>query len=182
MSEKLQLVRRGRAWVFGDDVLNDGQIMDIEMTRQVVYDPAKLAPLAMCGLNPAFAVEAKPGDFVVAGRNFGRGPMHIQGAIALKALDVSVVSESMARSFFRLGVSVGLRVMPFSVGIRALVADGDEIEVDFIGGRVVNHTRGCEATFAPMPAGVQEIVLAGGEQAWLKDEASRQQDTQPGSL
>lgn len=173
MAENTQLIRRGRAWVFGDDVLNDGQIMDIEMTRQVVYDPQKLAPLAMCGLNASFAREAKAGDFVVAGRNFGKGPMHIQGAIALKALDVSVLTESMARSFFRLGVSVGLRVMPFSAGIRAFVGDGDEIEADFISGRVVNHTRGRAALFDPMPSGVQEIVMAGGEQAWLKQLAGR---------
>ena len=171
MSELIRLVRRGRAWVFGDNVLNDGDIMDIEMTRQVVYDAAKLAPLAMCGLNPSFAKEANPGDFVVAGRNFGKGPMHIQGAIALKALDVSVLSESMARSFFRLGVSVGLRVLPFAAGIRAFVRDGDEIEVDFINGQVVNHTQGCKESFDPMPPGVQDIVAAGGEQAWLKRQA-----------
>lgn len=170
---RVQLIRRGRAWVFGDDVLNDGQIMDIEMTRQVVYDPQKLAPLAMCGLDPSFAREAKAGDFVVAGRNFGKGPMHIQGAIALKALDVSVLTESMARSFFRLGVSVGLRVMPFSTGIRAFVADGDDIEVDFLSGQVINHTHNRAASFAPMPPGVQEIVIAGGEQAWLRENASR---------
>lgn len=168
MSEFIRMVRRGRAWVFGDNVLNDGEIMDIEMTRQVVYEPEKLAPLAMCGLNPAFAKEAKPGDFIVAGRNFGKGPMHIQGAIALKALDVSVLSESMARSFFRLGVSVGLRLLPFAAGIRTFVVDGDDIEVDFISGQILNHTQGCQKLVDPMPSGVQEIILAGGEQAWLK--------------
>jgi 3-isopropylmalate/(R)-2-methylmalate dehydratase small subunit len=175
MRDPIQLIRRGRAWMFGDNVLNDGEIMDIEMTRQVVYDPAKLAPLAMCGLNPLFAKEAKPGDFVLAGRNFGKGPMHIQGAIALKALDVSVLSESMARSFFRLGVSVGLRVLPFAAGIRAFVDDGDDIEVDFIGGEIVNHTQGRSGRFDPMPAGVQEIVAAGGEQAWLRSQAGLKQ-------
>jgi 3-isopropylmalate/(R)-2-methylmalate dehydratase small subunit len=172
MSECTKMVRRGRAWIFGDNVLNDGEIMDMEMTRQVIYDPVKLAPLAMCGLNPSFAKEAKPGDFIIAGRNFGKGPMHIQGAIALKALDVSVLSESMARSFFRLGVSVGLRMLPFAVDIRSLVHDGDDIEVDFIGGQIVNHTQNRSEQCDPMPAGVQDIILAGGEQAWLKQQAT----------
>jgi 3-isopropylmalate/(R)-2-methylmalate dehydratase small subunit len=166
------LVRRGRAWVFGDDVLNDGEIMDMEMTRQVVYDPVRLAPLAMAGLDRDFASTAKPGDFIVAGRNFGKGPMHIQGAIALKALDVSVVCESMARSFFRLGVSVGLRAMPFASGIGGFVTNGDEIEVDFVSGQVINHTQGKTQSFSPMPLGVQEIVIAGGEQAWLKNQVA----------
>lgn len=171
MPDDASLTRRGRVWLFGDNVLNDGQIMDIEMTRQVVYDPERLAPLAMAGLDPTFAARARPGDFIVAGRNFGKGPMHIQGAIALKALDLSVLCESMARSFFRLGVSVGLRSLPFATGIRAFVAQGDDIDVDFVSGVVTNHTQSRSQSFAPMPDSVLELILAGGEQAWLRQHA-----------
>jgi 3-isopropylmalate/(R)-2-methylmalate dehydratase small subunit len=171
MTEPARLRRRGRVWAFGDDVLTDGQIMDIEMTRQVVYDPARLAPLAMCGLSADFARLARPGDFVVAGRNFGKGPMHIQGAIALAALDVSVLCESMARSFFRLGVSVGLRALPFASGITAFAAEGDDVEVDFATGAAVNHTQRRQQDFTPMAVAVLDIVAAGGEQAWLKSRA-----------
>jgi len=165
------LVQRGRVWRFGDDVLNDGQIMDIEMTRQVVYDPARLAPLAMCGLDKDFAGLARHGDFVVAGRNFGKGPMHIQGPLALGALGVSVLAESMARSFFRLAVSVGLKTLPFAAGITAFAGQGDDIEVDFISGEVLNHTRGTRGGFGAMSPALVEIVRAGGEQAWLKAQA-----------
>lgn len=165
--------QRGRAWIFGDDVLNDGQIMDIEMTRQVVYEPEKLAPLAMCGLDPAFAQKVRPGDFVVAGERFGRGPMHIQGPIALAALGLAVLSESMARSFYRLSVSVGLRVLPFAAGIRALANPGDELEVDFRTGDVVNLTTGKRLSVAPLTGAALEILEAGGEANWLRAHAGQ---------
>ncbi|MGJ7500352.1 hypothetical protein ACSFBF_08330 [Variovorax sp. ZT5P49] len=171
MTEKVDLVQRGRAWVFGDDVLTDGHIMDIEMTRQIVYDPVQLAPYAMCGLSTDFAKKARPGDFIVAGRNFGKGPMHIQGAIALKALGVSVLSESMARSFFRLSVSVGLKTIPFAKGIQSFIRADDDVEVDFFSGTIVNHTLGRREAFPPLASAALEIVAAGGEQAWLKQQA-----------
>ncbi|WP_233233306.1 hypothetical protein [Bordetella sp. LUAb4] len=163
--------QRGRAWVFGDDVMNDGHIMDIEMTRQVVYEPERLAPLAMCGLDPDFAGKVQPGDFVVAGERFGRGPMHIQGPLALAALGLAVLSESMARSFFRLSVSVGLKVLPFATGIRDLARQGDELEVDFRTGAVVNLTSGKRLTVAPLAGAALEILEAGGEANWLKAQA-----------
>jgi 3-isopropylmalate/(R)-2-methylmalate dehydratase small subunit len=171
MPDSASAPQRGRAWVFGDDVLTDGQIMDMEMTRQVVYDPERLAPLAMRALSADFADHAQPGDFIVAGRNFGRGPMHIQGAIALAARGVAVLSESMARSFFRLGVSVGLRSLPFAQGICAFAGHGDELEADFASGIVFNRSRGTRACFSPLAPAVLEIVAAGGEQTWLRARA-----------
>ncbi|GAA5235318.1 3-isopropylmalate dehydratase [Verticiella sediminum] len=165
------MTQRGRAWVFGDDVLNDGQIMDIEMTRQVVYEPEQLAPLAMCGLDPEFSKKVRPGDFVVGGERFGRGPMHIQGPIALAALGVAVLAESMARSFYRLSISVGLRVLPFATGIRQLVNPGDELEVDFCTGTVANLTTGKHLRVAPVTGAALEILEAGGEAQWLKAHA-----------
>ncbi|MFC4273852.1 LeuD/DmdB family oxidoreductase small subunit [Achromobacter aloeverae] len=163
--------QRGRAWVFGDDVLNDGQIMDIEMTRQVVYEPERLAPLAMCGLDPTFASKVRPGDFVVAGERFGQGPMHIQGPLALAALGVAVLSASMARSFYRLSISVGLRVLPFATGIRQFTSQGDELEVDFRTGEVVNLTTGHRLSVAPLTGAALEILEAGGEAGWLRAHA-----------
>ncbi|MBV7486047.1 hypothetical protein [Bordetella sp. BOR01] len=171
MTAKHQLVQRGRVWCFGDDVMNDGQVMDIEMTRQMVYDPVRLAPLAMGGLDPSFAAAVRPGDFVVAGHRFGQGPMHIQGPLALAALKVAVLSESMARSFFRLAVSAGLKVLPFAEGAIEFAAQGDEIEVDFVSGRAINYTSGQEKGFRPLAPAVLELVAAGGEQGWLRQQA-----------
>jgi 3-isopropylmalate/(R)-2-methylmalate dehydratase small subunit len=172
MAKVKDMKQRGRAWVFGHDVLNDGQIMDIEMTREIVYEPERLAPLAMCGLDPEFSKKVRPGDFVVAGERFGRGPMHIQGPIALGALGVAVLAESMARSFYRLSISVGLPVLPFATGILQLVNPGDELEVDFRTGTVVNLTTRKHLQVTPVTGAALEILEAGGEAQWLKSHAA----------
>ena len=68
-------VLRGRAWVFGDDV-------DTDLIYHNKYlaetDPKKMAQYSF-EYYPGkehFAKEVKPGDFVVAGRNFGTGSSH----------------------------------------------------------------------------------------------------------
>lgn len=165
------LLQRGRAWVFGDNIPNDAGIMTIEMTRRAVYDPATLAQACMCDIDPEFPRKAQPGDFIVAGRNFGRGQLHVQGPLGIKGLGLAVVSESMSRSFFRLSMSVGVAMLPFCPDVRAGVGTGDTLEVDFGRGLVRNLTRRTELQFEPLPGFLLDILAAGGERAWLKQQA-----------
>lgn len=164
------LKQTGRAWVFGHNVPNDAGIMTIEMTRLAVYDPPTLAKACMCGVDPEFPTKAKPGDFIVAGRNFGRGQLHVQGPISISALGLGLLTESISRSFFRLSVAVGVKMVPFCPGILDAVHDGDEIEVDFATGRVLNKTSGKAVQFEPLPPFLLDILGAGGEKAWLKSQ------------
>jgi 3-isopropylmalate/(R)-2-methylmalate dehydratase small subunit len=164
------LVQRGRAWVFGDNIPNDAGIMTIEATRAGQYDPAELAKSCMCGIDPEFPKKAKPGDFIVAGSNFGRGQLHVQGPISISALGLGVLTESMSRSFFRLSVSVGVKMLPFCRSVRQGISSGDEIEVDFRRGLVRNLTAAKDMQFDPLPEFLQDILAAGGEKAWLKSQ------------
>jgi len=165
------LKQTGRAWVFGHNIPNDAGIMTIEMTRLRVYDPPTLAKACMCGVDPGFPAKAKPGDFIIAGRNFGRGQLHVQGPISINALGLGLLTESISRSFFRLCVAVGVKMMPFCPGILDAVHDGDEIEVDFVTGRVLNRASGKTVQFEPLPPFLLNILGAGGEKAWLKSQA-----------
>ncbi|MBN9429872.1 MAG: 3-isopropylmalate dehydratase [Burkholderiales bacterium] len=165
------LIQRGRAWVFGDDVPNDAGVMTIEATRRSIYDPAELAKHCMRAIDPDFPERARPGDFIVAGRNFGRGQLHVQGPLSIGALGLGLVTESMSRSFFRLCVSVGVKMLPFCASVREGIGSGDEIEVDFSAGRVRNLSTGREFAFEPLPDFILEILLAGGERPWLAKQA-----------
>lgn len=167
MSETLSAVKNGRAWVFGDDVLNDGGIASLEMVRKFIYDPKILATECMAALNPKFPKQAKPGDVVFAGKNFGKGQMHVTGPLSLKGVGAGLVCESVTRAFFRLSVSAGLLMLPFVPGITAKVADGDPVEVDFRVGRIENKRTGEIIHAQPMPEFVWEFLNAGGEREWL---------------
>ncbi|SHI17176.1 hypothetical protein [Pollutimonas bauzanensis] len=159
--------KSGRAWVFGDDVLNDGGIASLEMVRQFIYDPKVLATECMATLNPEFPKRAQPNDVVFAGKNFGKGQMHVTGPLSLKGVGVGLVCESVTRAFFRLSVSAGLLMLPFVPGITAKVRDEDPIDVDFHTGRIENKRTGEIIHAQPMPDFVWEILNAGGEREWL---------------
>ena len=87
-----------RAWVLGDnvdtDVITPGKYMKFG-----IEDIAKhcLEPVL-----PEFSKQVKPGDIVVAGRNFGAGSSREQAPAALKQLGVAaLIAESFAGLFYR---------------------------------------------------------------------------------
>ncbi len=161
---------KGRCWKFGHDVLNDGGISSLELVRAGIFDPKELAKACMQGVDPEFAQKARPGDIIVAGRNFGKGQLHVQGPLSIKGLGVGLVTESMPRSFFRLCVAAGVLMLPYVPGITDQVNDGDELEVDFERGLIRNHTSGGVVETPPLPDSLLRIVAAGGERAWLATE------------
>lgn len=164
----MQWVMRGLCWKFGDNVLNDGGIMTIEQVHKLEYDPRVLAKYCMAPIDPEFSEKVKPGDIIVAGRNFGRGQLHFQGPLSIKGLGVGLVTESMMRSFFRLSIAAGVPMLPFAEGITALTSQGDELEVDFALGIFKNLTKGNEVHTEPLPNFLLEIIGMGGESAWLE--------------
>lgn len=171
MSESTD-VMVGRAWVFGDDVHNDSGITSIEATRNAIFDPAVLAKTCMAGVRPEFPAQAKPGDLIVAGKQFGKGQLHVQGPLSIKGSGVGLLCESMTRSFFRLSVSAGLKMLPFVPDLTANVGDGDRLEVDFRAGTIRNLTRGVSLTAEPLPGFLWEFIDAGGEREWLAKQPS----------
>lgn len=64
-------VIRGRVWRFGDNVDTDVIIPFKYKARTL--DPKELAQHVMEGIDPEFPKKVKPGDIMVAGRNFGCG-------------------------------------------------------------------------------------------------------------
>jgi len=152
---------QGKAWVFGDDVPNDDGIMPLSMTRQQEYDPAVLATHCFEQVDPTFTSGARPGDLVVAGRNFGHGNPHIQGFLGLKGKGVALVVESIARGPLRACVNAGVPVLQVD-GLSGFCQTGDQLEVNFETGRLCNQSTGAVKQTDPMPAVMREIVAAGG--------------------
>ncbi|HEY8449565.1 MAG TPA: 3-isopropylmalate dehydratase, partial [Bacillota bacterium] len=122
-------------------------------------DPDTLTPHLFENLRPGIH-DRLPGAIVVGGVNFGAGSTREIVPILLKKVGVQVVAaKSFSRGFFRNAVNLGLAVAEVDT---TGFTDGDVIEVDFDQGTVVNHTRGIERAFKPLPKIMQEILRAGG--------------------
>src|SRR5437867_3107625 len=102
-------VIEGAAHVYGDNVDTDVIIPARYLTGS---DAFELAKHCMEDLDPTFAGRVRPGEVVVAGRNFGCGSSREHAPIAIRGAGVAcVVAESFARIFFRNAINVGLPVV-----------------------------------------------------------------------
>ena len=151
-------VIRGKVWRFGDGITTDHIIPGRYFHLR--GDPAALAAHAMEDADPEFARAARPGDIVVAGRNFGQGSSREYAALVLVERGIrAVVAVSFARIFFRNAINVGLLpVVCDTDGIEA----GDTLEIDLGAGVVRDLTRGITRGFSPLPRWMLRIVEDGG--------------------
>lgn len=168
MTRSVSSVWQGRAWVFGDDIPNDGGLMALRFVREQQYDPAVLAPHCFAEIDPRLAGRVRPGDLVVAGRNFAHGNAHIQGFLGLKGLGVGLLAESMSRGAFRAAINAGVPLLTPVRDITKTVSSGDDVHVDFLTGRIRNVSRGVEIETCPLPELLREIVAAGGGIAHMR--------------
>jgi 3-isopropylmalate/(R)-2-methylmalate dehydratase small subunit len=161
-------VFEGRCWKFGDNIPNDGGLMDkAMMSQQLEYDPKKLAPFVLNSIRSEFAAECQPGDVAIFGKRFAHGNAHIQGPLGLKGLGVAVVVEGLQGSSYRLLVSAGVPFLPSAKGVLDLVADGDQVRVNIETGVFENLTGAQKAQFEPLPEFLLDIIAAGGSEAHL---------------
>ncbi len=119
-------------------------------------------------LDPAFPVKVQPGDFVVAGENFGCGSSREQAPSVLKALGVTaVVAQSFARIFYRNAINIGLPVLVCRE-LYGAVEDGQEMTLDMQAGVVTVNGKTYACT--KLPEKMQEILNQGGLIASLNRE------------
>ena len=148
----------GRVWKYGDDV-NTDVIFPGKYTYQPM-EPAEMAQHALEDLDPEFAGKVKPGDIIVAGKNFGCGSSREQAATCLKAAGVAaIVAPSFSRIFFRNAINSGLPVIELAEGTDK-IETGDEIEIDFQAG-TLRHKEN-EYRFPALPPEVLAILEDGG--------------------
>ncbi len=146
----------GKVWRFGNDV-NTDEIIPARYLN--TSDPAELAAHCMEDADPDFIKKMKPGDFIVAGSNFGCGSSREHAPLAIKAAGVAaVVAESFARIFFRNAINVGLPILECAGA--AKIANGVAGELDLAAGRF--RSGGQEFAGAPYPPAMRRLIDAGG--------------------
>lgn len=148
----------GRVWKYGDDVNTD--VIFPGKYTYTVTDRKEMAAHALEDLDPRFAKEMKPGDIIVAGKNFGCGSSREQAAFALKEAGVgAVVAASFARLYFRNALNAGLPVVNCPEAIPH-IQDGGQVSIDFAAGTLQAGDQTFH--FPALPAQVREILEDGG--------------------
>ncbi len=155
---------KGRAIKFGDDISTDhicpGRYFHLRSNLP------ELAKHAMEDADPDFACKVKPGDFIVAGANFGLGSSREHAAVVIKMSGVcAVLAKSAARIFFRNAINIGLPVLICDTD---RINDGDELEVDLENSTVRDLTNGAELKFGNFPQVMLKILEAGGLIPYIK--------------
>jgi len=146
----------GRAWVFGDDVDTDA----IAPGAWMKFDIDTLARHCLETLDPEFAGGVRPGDVLVAGRNFGCGSSREQAAQALKQLGLAaVVARSFAGLFYRNAINLGLPALECAQTARIPAGAGIAVDLDAAAIRLLG---GESLRCAPIPVFLLDILRAGG--------------------
>ena len=146
-----------KAWVFGDNVDTDA----IAPGRYMKSGIDEIARHCLESIERDFSGKVVPGDFVIAGRNFGTGSSREQAPAALKHLGVAaLVAESFAGLFYRNALNLGLPAVECRDAKR--IKQGDRITVDFEKGQIRNATSGDTYPCDPIPAHLMQMVRDGG--------------------
>jgi 3-isopropylmalate/(R)-2-methylmalate dehydratase small subunit len=96
----------GKVWKLGNDIDTDIIIPTQFLALKAVDD---MKNYAFYPLRPELPKLIKPGDIIVAGKNFGCGSSREQAPEILKALGVTcVIAKSFARIFYRNAFNNGL--------------------------------------------------------------------------
>ena len=125
-------------------------------------DPKELATHCMEDIDKDFVSKVKPGDLIVADKNFGCGSSREHAPLAIKASGVScVIAETFARIFYRNAINIGLPIIECKEAA-AGISDGDKVKVDFETGAITNETKGETYQGQAFPPFMQKIIDSEG--------------------
>ena len=155
MSVDLRRPVRGRVWKFGDSIETDA------INPYYRYPTMEeLKQHTMEAYRPEFPKQVRPGDILVAGRNFGCGSSR-PGLVLREVGIVAIIAESVARLFLRNSIA---RAIPIFIapGVTSIVNDGEALEIDYPNSVVRNAATGASVELRRFPPLIEEIFSAGG--------------------
>jgi 3-isopropylmalate/(R)-2-methylmalate dehydratase small subunit len=123
-------------WIFEDNINTD---LITPGRYNITTDPAELSKIVFIEYSPEFCKNAKVGDFIIAGNNFGCGSSRETAATALKARGIkAIIAKSFARIFYRNCLNQGLLAITANTGG---IASNDKLELMFEQGILFNKTK-----------------------------------------
>ena len=157
---------QGHVFKYGDNVDTD---VIIPARYLNATEGAELAKHCMEDIDKDFVKNVKPGDIIVANKNFGCGSSREHAPLAIKCAGVScVIAETFARIFYRNAINIGMPIIECPEVAKAIEA-GDEVEIDFDSGVITNKTKNQTYQGQAFPPFMQKIIAAGGLVNYIND-------------
>jgi 3-isopropylmalate/(R)-2-methylmalate dehydratase small subunit len=148
---------QGKVWKLGDDIDTDIIIPTQFLALKTVEEMKKFT---FYPLRPELPGLIKPGDIIVAGKNFGCGSSREQAPAILAALGVGcVIAKSYARIFYRNAFNNGLLLLE-SAELTDVANEGDTVSVNLETNWI--SLEGQQFAIMPVPDDLLEMVAAGG--------------------
>ena len=160
-----------KVWRYGDHIDTD---VIIPARYLNIADFTELAEHAMEdskeNLVENFAAGVKPGDYIVAGKNFGCGSSREHAPVVLKVKGIKcIVADSFARIFYRNAINIGLPVLEICKDVEK-IQPGDTIDVDMAKGEITIVNKNIVIKTKPLPEFIQKIADCGGLINYVKGE------------
>ena len=152
----------GRVWKFGDDVSTDLMMPGNTVLAQKLSDEQG-AKYCFSINRPGWTDQTKPGDIIVAGRNFGCGSSR-NGARMIQLNGIgAILAETTSRIFLRNAINIALPTL-WCEGVDAAFDEGDTAEVNLLTGEVKNLTKNTvlKGDAWPEDSPPWQILSAGG--------------------
>ncbi len=148
-----------RVWLFGADI-NTDQIVPGRYAPYMLKDESELRRYPFIEHRPDFAANVRPGDIIVAGKNFGCGSSREYAPLALRMVGIgAIIAPLFARIFFRNALNLGIPC--FTADLTGELADGDEVTLNLEQGQITTAT-GRVIQLPPPPLFLREVWAAGG--------------------
>lgn len=156
---------KGKVFKYGNNIDTD---VIIPARYLNTSDPEELAKHCMEDIDPTFAQKVSLGDIIVGEKNFGCGSSREHAPISIKSSGIScVVAKSFARIFYRNSFNIGLPILECEEAVNDTEA-GDELEIDFQTGEIINITKNRTYKAEPFPEFIQQIIEKGGLVGYVK--------------
>ena len=153
----------GRCWIINEDNIDTDMIFhnrylaitDINEMGQYTFDN-------LPGYEN-FAREARKGDIVFAGKNFGSGSSRQQAVDCFRALGIqAIVAESFGAIYERNAINAAFPLLSYASLSELELKTGDEVSLDLKTGELVNNTNGKKTYINPFSEVQMDIYMNGG--------------------
>ncbi|OON96777.1 MAG: 3-isopropylmalate dehydratase small subunit [Candidatus Epulonipiscioides saccharophilum] len=152
---------------YGDNVDTD---VIIPARYLATSDPNELKKYCMIDIDESFHEKVKPGDIIIAGKNFGCGSSREHAPIAIKASGIKcVIAKSFARIFYRNAINIGLAILECPEAVDKIDIT-DEIDINFSTGEIKNITKNELYQAGAFPEFMQKIMAADGLVGYVKSQ------------
>ncbi len=160
--------KSGNVWNYSDvDNLNTDQMFAGKYTYNILSsDPVSIIPHLFEDFDPSFRSNAKQGDIIIMGDNFGCGSSREHPSVGLAYVCISaIIVKSVNRIFYRSSINQGLVLIVHKEAAEAY-KQGDHVSVSLEKGEIMIGDK--QFGFEPLPGKLKEIIDKKGLVNYMK--------------